>query len=992
VLHVTPPPAAFARALRARLTRTVAAALLAALTACGGDGSGPKTGSLGITVLGLPSGATASIKVTGTGGFSRAVSSSTSLTGVPVGTYTISAPDVSSGGNTWSPTAPTITVTVAAATPASATVAYGIATGSVSINVSGLPNGVGASATLTGPAGYQHTVNASETLTNLRPGTYTLTASPVSVTEDIYQALSPSVQLNVVASLTPTATSVGYALATGRLNISLSGVPDGSAASVTVQGPAGFSRTVSQSTLLGGLTPGSYTVSATPVQKGTDTYAPPSLQQSVTVTASPAAAQVNVTYALASGRLAVTVTGLPQGVAAGITVTGPNGYSATVDASQTLTGLKKGTYVIAAGSIISGASTFLPSPATQSVEVTTTTASAAVSFGVAAATLTVNITGLPPAVNAGVVVSGPGGYGKSLTASQTLTGLAPGSYTVTAVGVTSGATTYNAAPAAQSVSLSAGGSATATVTYTAAGPAPLNLTIGGMYVTQTVQTLGRTVPLVPNKSGLLRVFVTANQTNSATPAVRARIYNGGTLVTTINIPAPGSSVPQTVVESSIGSSWNAVIPAAQLQPGYTLLVDVDPTNTVAEGSESDNQYPASGTPVSLNVQPVSTFQIRMVPVAQSANGQTGNVTTGNANSFLSWLKRLYPITTVDVDVRSTFTTSAPALVADDANGAWVQILSELNALRTTDASSRYYYGVVHTTYTSGIAGLGYVPGRAAMGWDYLPSGDEVLAHEVGHNFGRWHAPCGGAGGADPAFPYAGGSIGVYGYDLTTLSLKTPANNDIMGYCNSDWISDYTYNAVFNYRQLNPFVAAAGNQARPGLLVWGRIQKGALVLEPAFEVVAPPSFPARPGRHRLELSDARGRITSLSFDGEKVADGPYANDETFAFVIPMDALGGRTVERMTLTSARRVAELRAAPAAGRAPSAADAPQVTRTARDEVRVAWRGAGTRGVLVRDARTGDVLAFARGGSAVVRTAASEVELVVSDGVRSDRRRVTVR
>jgi hypothetical protein len=46
---------------------------------------------------------------------------------------------------------------------------------------------------------------------------------------------------------------------------------------------------------------------------------------------------------------------------------------------------------------------------------------------------------------------------------------------------------------------------------------------------------------------------------------------------------------------------------------------------------------------------------------------------------------------------------------------------------------------------------------------------------------------------------------------------------------------------------------------------------------------------------------------------------------------------------------------------------------------------------VMVRDAQTGDVLSFARGGSVDVVTQNREVDLVFSDGVRSQVKRVAV-
>ena len=69
-------------------------------------------------------------------------------------------------------------------------------------------------------------------------------------------------------------------------------------------------------------------------------------------------------------------------------------------------------------------------------------------------------------------------------------------------------------------------------------------------------------------------------------------------------------------------------------------------------------------------------------------------------------------------------------------------------------------------------------------------------HELGHNHGREHAPCGVSGDAN--YPYNGGSIGVYGYDLLTGQLFSPNEHaDMMSYCDPTWISDYNFLALFD---------------------------------------------------------------------------------------------------------------------------------------------------------------------------------------------------
>ena len=66
-------------------------------------------------------------------------------------------------------------------------------------------------------------------------------------------------------------------------------------------------------------------------------------------------------------------------------------------------------------------------------------------------------------------MSGPGGFFQSVTGSLTLQGLVPGSYLISAAGVSSGGTNYTPAPLNQTVSVSAGASSAGAVTYAASG-------------------------------------------------------------------------------------------------------------------------------------------------------------------------------------------------------------------------------------------------------------------------------------------------------------------------------------------------------------------------------------------------------------------------------------------------------------------------------------------------------------------------------------------
>lgn len=516
----------------------------------------------------------------------------------------------------------------------------------------------------------------------------------------------------------------------------------------------------------------------------------------------------------------------------------------------------------------------------------------------------------------------------------------------------------------------------------------LNLSVAGVHVTQTVQTLGGSVPLVRGKPGLLRVFVRASEANKAIPSVRVRIFHDGSLVETRTIAAPGASTPLAVDESVLSGSWNLALPGSLIVPGLGVQVEVDPDRSVPEGSEGDNVFPSGGSPLALDVRSPAAFNVRFVPV-QTANGTIGNVSDANKEGFLTVARKLLPLNAIDADVRATYVTSAPELQSGDGNHAWTKILSELSTLRVADGSTRYYYGVVKAGYTSGVAGYGYVGGRAAVGWDYLPSGAAVAAHEWGHNFGRNHAPCGGVSSSDPRYPYSGGIIGTYGYDASTGQLKPSSFTDLMGYCGSQWISDYTYRGVLDFRAAEAGQAATVTDAtvRPALLVWGRVHDRGVELEPAFDVATRPVLPRRTGDYTVAGYDASGtRLWSFSFDPEGVADAKRG-ERHFSLAIPADVAQPGRLASIRLEGRGRSDERRRRPAAATAPS----PSARWYARGRARIRWDADAYPMALVRDAATGEVLALARGGDIEVRARGRAVEVVLSEGVRSVRRKVEI-
>jgi hypothetical protein len=607
------------------------------------------------------------------------------------------------------------------------------------------------------------------------------------------------------------------------------------------------------------------------------------------------------------------------------------------------------------------------------------------------------LTPIPATIASGDTVRVAGGgvdaYGNSTgLPAVTWSSSAPAVATVTNTGLIRGIATGSADITATAVA-NPGLSATVHVNVTGAAVPPFNLDIAGAYVTQSTQTMAGAVPLVAGREGLLRVFVRGNLANSATPAVRVRIYNGALLVDTHTIDAPGGSVPVTVNEASMVSSWNSRINGALIQPGMRILVDVDQANSITEFNEDDNDFPSNGTPLAMDVRTLAPLSARFVPVVQP-NGTTGDVTAANKATFTTMAEAIYPFSQIDADVRAPY--SFDKVLPPSYDSIWNRLLFEIQALRAADGSQRYYYGVITPGYSSGGTGLGFIGnggpnGRAAIGVDWTNWRAETVAHEWGHNFGRRHVACGGPSNPDLNYPYAGGALGHHGWDRRTNTLKLLTSSfDIMSYCQPYWVSDYTYGAVLTYNGGGAVVAAA--RAEPSLLIWGRTTPaGDVILEPAFEITAPPSMPTASGALRIEATDATGaRVLDMSFDGVEI---DHTGARSFTWVVPLTRLGGRDAAMIRLTGGGRQAVQRRSPppAAGGSAAMVDDVRATRTAAGRVRLQWNAARNPVVLVRDARTGQVLSFARGGDRVIVAPGTELDVQLSDGVQSSNRKVRV-
>ncbi len=600
-------------------------------------------------------------------------------------------------------------------------------------------------------------------------------------------------------------------------------------------------------------------------------------------------------------------------------------------------------------------------------------------------TLRLVVTGLPGATAARVRLTTPAGTVTDYPASVDLTGLPAGDYGLSAGYVNAAGQTWTPTLSSSSLTLVNHDTTEAVVTY-AGGPATtLNLTIGHVQLLQSTQRSDGSIPMVAGRDVLLRAFVTANAANAARPTLRVRLFQGSTPMDSILVPAPGNAVPTSVDTATIAASWNVVIPGNRVVAGAMIQLEVDPEDLVPETDKGNNRWPGGSTVSAIPVRAVAPYALRFVPVRISANATTGAVSNTNKDVLAHTTHDMFPLGEMAVTVRGTYTTSAAVLQSDDANNAWGQILSEVNALRASDNNTANYVGIVPVTYGGGIAGLGYIGAPAAIAWDKASSAPGVIAHEVGHNFGRRHAPCGSPASPDASYPYPSAAIVTWGLDMTALQLKAPgAVKDLMSYCNPTWVSDYTFLGIADYRDAHPASVAAG-PAVEGLLVWGRIVNGNVVLEPAIPVTAPARLPDDGGANKVEGFDRDGqRLFGVAFSGELVADLPGGEERHFAFVLPLTAAerGRLTSIRLTgdgLTAHRQPTALLQAADSGGSPAVSAVNGVLR---------WDARFPMAV-VRDQTSGEIIALGRGGVATVTSDGRPLRIDLLDGVGS-RRAVT--
>ncbi len=455
-----------------------------------------------------------------------------------------------------------------------------------------------------------------------------------------------------------------------------------------------------------------------------------------------------------------------------------------------------------------------------------------------------------------------------------------------------------------------------------------DLVADGIEITQSIQDLNNSVPLVKGKRTFVRVY--AHSTNGVHPAAAQLHVQVGNQHYNLLPIAPGGpliNVRPVYNRLLLNHAFLFELPLA-----YTFADVVTLTATLNPALEWRPPNPEEFTYANNTVG--ATVNFDFVPKVHLVIADQPMVLTSTVYTTrpydrwkaADWLIRAFPVAGVKVQYRTL------PIVQASRQPAWFgwrllfPTCEYLQLYFAKNAAAVYgnpFYPPLRTAFLGlvtdevgwrrGCAQRGGLLGQAGFvraaggpagaddwGWDFDGSyADWYSAHEIGHAFGRPHVrggpgvkkdDCGGEAKAVTHYPNGAISptynlwdpAAIYGFDTLRLlqgqnPIWGPYSSDVMTYCDYQWVSKLTYTLLKNVLEasgaaLAPASAAsavlsAGSQDL--LAVLGSLDpaSGTVDLLPTTVMLNAPALPAPdPGAYAVVLYDG---------DGDEIARHPFA---------------------------------------------------------------------------------------------------------------------
>ncbi len=340
----------------------------------------------------------------------------------------------------------------------------------------------------------------------------------------------------------------------------------------------------------------------------------------------------------------------------------------------------------------------------------------------------------------------------------------------------------------------------------------LGLTVSQIAVYQTVKVgvmdsgteiaaSKRSSDVVSGRQTMFRVSVTVDAGfTQRVLSARITLDNGSTATQYFG----KQTIAKSSVETDPLTTFQVFVPPEQITADTHYSAELVECAT-GSGKPGVVRFPATGD-IELGARHTGGVKVKIIPLL--ANGMLPDTSDTSLTIYRQQLLAMYPIDSVELSVGAQMSIAFPV--------DWEAALDQMRTKRKNDnpAADVYYYGLLKPQDTFSAfcgkgctTGIGYVADanapsfRAAMGIGYADRASaQTMAHELGHNHGRNHAPCvpngGSISGVDPGYPFPDGRTGVLGYDARTkVLLSADKSTDLMGYCSNVWLSEYTYGGI-----------------------------------------------------------------------------------------------------------------------------------------------------------------------------------------------------
>ena len=366
--------------------------------------------------------------------------------------------------------------------------------------------------------------------------------------------------------------------------------------------------------------------------------------------------------------------------------------------------------------------------------------------------------------------------------------------------------------------------------------------VDGIEVTQAIQDLTHSVPLIALKSAVARVYLSSRLPANVTVrgALQITRVSGGATRTLLSLnsvtldPAQFGQVDHQRRDAA--RSLNFALPTDMITAGQLVLTLTGLSNATT------NQPLLFAPPGDLgSVTFVNSPPLRLRLIGFTYPFGTPSTTriprSLDFGLTISWLQRAYPVAQVLASQAIVPANAAAPFGCGDIN-------SQLAALRALDMSAgadgrTHYYGVVSDSgfFMRGCSAVPSSPdpsavgsgpaGPATWGWDFDGSYcDWYAGHELGHTFGRLHPGFCGETHDDPNYPFVAGQLAnaddaFVGFDVGDAAFGLPMTalpgtdwHDVMTYCPTEWLSSYTYTGIRTRLLAEDALGPGGGAGRP----------------------------------------------------------------------------------------------------------------------------------------------------------------------------------